>query len=188
MSMRSHSGTRQRGAALIVGLLMLLVATLIGLGGIRNALIEERMAGNTRQLHIAGEAAEAALREAEAWLEANVAVLGDLDQFAGAPAQLYSHMNPPGAKAPTWDPSSDADWLLGTNTTAATTPLGGVGQAPRYFIEYMGRVGDPPLYTAGYGATPPDLRQYAFRVTAMGWGADGITRSLLQSHYHRSLN
>ena len=43
----------QRGAVLLVTLVMLLLLTLIGLAGMRLASLEERMAGNLRDRQIA---------------------------------------------------------------------------------------------------------------------------------------
>lgn len=55
----------QQGAALVVVLLLLLVVTLLGLAGIRGALLQERMASNAVARSFAFQAAEAVLREAE---------------------------------------------------------------------------------------------------------------------------
>lgn len=55
----------QRGAILIVSLLLLLVMTIIGVFAMRGTTLEERMAGNLRDRDLAFQAAEAALREAE---------------------------------------------------------------------------------------------------------------------------
>jgi len=56
----------ERGAVLLVSLVMLLLLTLIGLAGMRMVQLEERMAGNLRDRQVAFQAAEAALRAGEA--------------------------------------------------------------------------------------------------------------------------
>jgi type IV pilus assembly protein PilX len=56
----------ERGAVLLVSLVMLLLLTLIGLAGMRMVQLEERMAGNLRDRQRAFQAAEAALRAGEA--------------------------------------------------------------------------------------------------------------------------
>lgn len=58
---RSH----ERGAALVVILLLLLIVTLLGLAGIRGALLQERMAANAMARSYAFSASEAVLREGE---------------------------------------------------------------------------------------------------------------------------
>ncbi len=56
---------RQRGAALFVGLIMLVILTLIGVTAARMQTVEERMAQNDDNYQLAMQSAEAALRQAE---------------------------------------------------------------------------------------------------------------------------
>lgn len=59
----------QRGAILIVTLVMLLLLTLLALGSMRGTTLEERMAGNLRDESQAFQAAEMAQRAAETQLK-----------------------------------------------------------------------------------------------------------------------
>lgn len=61
--MIGHTGTRhsQRGAALVVGLLLLLVLTLLAISGMNTASLELVMAGNTQYSQNAFQAAEAGI-------------------------------------------------------------------------------------------------------------------------------
>lgn len=56
---------RQQGAALVVGLVIMVVLTVLGITAARMAGLEERMAGNLRDRSLAMQAAEMALRDAE---------------------------------------------------------------------------------------------------------------------------
>lgn len=56
---------KQQGVVLIVSLMLLVVITLLGISGMRNTTLDERMAGNMRDLQLAFYSAESALREAE---------------------------------------------------------------------------------------------------------------------------
>ncbi|USD22093.1 pilus assembly PilX family protein [Microbulbifer variabilis] len=56
---------QERGATLLVGLVMLLLMTFIGLAAIRGSGMQELMAGNMRDRQLAFQAAESALRVAE---------------------------------------------------------------------------------------------------------------------------
>jgi len=58
----------ERGAILVSALLMLLVLTVIGVSVMQITRMQERMAGNTRDLNLAFQGAEAGLREAEQFL------------------------------------------------------------------------------------------------------------------------
>lgn len=55
----------QRGAVLIVALIMLLLLTIIGLSGMRGTSLQENMASNMREGNLSFQAAEAALRRGE---------------------------------------------------------------------------------------------------------------------------
>jgi type IV pilus assembly protein PilX len=62
----SKAQRRQRGAALVVALIMLLVMTVLGITAMQVTRMEERMAGNSRDINLAFQASEAGLRDAEA--------------------------------------------------------------------------------------------------------------------------
>lgn len=68
--------SRQTGVALIVVLMLLLIVTLLGLASMRNALMQERMAGATYARSVAFNSAEATLRIAEAAAAAKPAIPG----------------------------------------------------------------------------------------------------------------
>ena len=56
---------RQRGAALVTVIVLLLVMTLLGLVSVRATVLEERMSAGMYDRSLAFQAAEAALREGE---------------------------------------------------------------------------------------------------------------------------
>jgi type IV pilus assembly protein PilX len=62
---RAVSAQRQNGAVLVVGLIILVVLTLIGVQALRGNAAQERMAFNVRERNAAFQAAEAALRVGE---------------------------------------------------------------------------------------------------------------------------
>ena len=121
---------RQRGAALFVVLMLLLVMTLLGLASLRGAMLEERMSANLYDRGLMFQAAESALREGEA-----VASTKKPSQFTDAcTSGLCAEPNPSNA-----DTYTDR-WLLANppyvNGTAVTA--GSLSVTPGYFIEYMG--------------------------------------------------
>lgn len=59
---------QQKGAALIVGLIMLLVMTIIGISGMSETIMEEKMLLNFRDRNAAQHAADSSLRATEAWM------------------------------------------------------------------------------------------------------------------------
>ena len=62
------SRCRQKGAVLIFCLVFLAILTMLGVSGMESTILEERMSGNMRDYTLAFQAAESALKNAEAWL------------------------------------------------------------------------------------------------------------------------
>ena len=71
----------QRGVALVVSLVLLLVATLIGLASVRGTNLQERMSSNMYDRSLAFQRAESALRAAEDAITANwqISTLGGVE-------------------------------------------------------------------------------------------------------------
>ncbi|SEG76871.1 pilus assembly PilX family protein [Marinobacterium lutimaris] len=63
--MNAQGFRNESGAALIVALIMLLLITIVGVSAMQTTTMEEKMAGNLRDRHVAFQAAEAALRQGE---------------------------------------------------------------------------------------------------------------------------
>jgi type IV pilus assembly protein PilX len=178
----SFPASRQCGAILIVSMLMLLVMTLIGVTAVSTTTLEEKMAGNTRQRQLAFQAASSALRAAEAWLTTNITTVPEFETaFSGTPAELYWVRQPrPGdtLRAVPMDIYDASAWGVGNSQHPATSVVATGQNPPSYVIEYMGRVGEPPL-----DVTEPDHRNYAFRITATGWGTNNTTTYIAQSTF-----
>lgn len=77
---------RQRGAVLIVSLLLLAVATVVGIAGINNSQLGERVASNQKQASEAFMAAESGLVKAKVWFDNpdNAALWGDSEATLAA--------------------------------------------------------------------------------------------------------
>jgi len=87
--MTSHNAPlRQRGAALFVSLMFLIILTLLGISAANVGIMQERMAGNVRETNEAFQLAEATLREIEQRLvevgEGGSGGLGDIPVWAEA--------------------------------------------------------------------------------------------------------
>ncbi len=65
---QSFAPVKQRGAVMVVSLLLLLVMTVLALTASQSTMLQERMAGNARDVDLAFQAAEAGLRDAEVTL------------------------------------------------------------------------------------------------------------------------
>lgn len=179
------SHRRQRGAILIVALLLLLVLTVLGLAALGLSFTEERMAGNARNVNMAFQSAESGLRDAESWLDS----LADRpDPCVDAPCQVYERAGMPGIDVASpdlrdmpdswWDPAGGNGVEFGEDTGAE--PLPGVALQPVYVIEAYTFV--PDSLTVGQG--PPAGRDF-FKVTARGTGGVEAAQAVLESTYTR---
>lgn len=180
---RAWSRTRQRGVALFISLVLLLVLTIIGVSAVQTTALETRMARNDHDLLLAFQAAESALRDGENFIE------GVLTTAVFTPAGndgLWAR--PEFGDTDRW--LDGAIWSGNGSVEAPTDPGAVVAAAPRYFIEHMASVlreenayqlNDPYAFSAAD-------RIEIFRVTALGTGGSDRARVLLQSTYGRVLD
>ena len=199
---------RQRGAVLVFALLLLLVMTVLGVASIGNSVLEERMSGNFHQSTSALQSAEIGLRVAESWVAGITKANLETDGWfhAGGKKGLYSTQATPadavckGIAGCGFQPTDDSQWcdpscdeLSKGYVTLGTNDLGTgqlpaihqdmVDQQPRFIVEYIGRSGQFVGNLALGAQAQPDIRRYAFRITAIGWGRDPNARHVLQSHF-----
>ena len=162
---------RQVGMALVTGLIFMVVLTLLATVSMRNTIMEERMAGNSRDIDLAFQAAEAALRAGE-----QVVTGATLPNFGATGPYLQV------------GDRDDQYWMSTHNwansSIAIASPPAGLAAAPRYVVEAL------PAQTGG-GAGNTSLRfgvlvdSGYYRVTARGVGGSPNTVVLLQTTYRR---
>ena len=167
---------RQRGAAMVIALVMLLILTLLATASARMTLLDERMMGNTQDRNIAFQAAEAAVRTGEGDLIAPV--LPDFDGTNG----LWQPAAP--GDTPVWetvnweDVGNDVRGYDGMDDAPGSL----VNATAAYHIEEM-----PPvpcaLCSERAGVVPDEPAIY--RVTARGVGAAGNATVFVQTTYKR---
>ncbi|WP_444926615.1 PilX N-terminal domain-containing pilus assembly protein [Microbulbifer sp. TRSA002] len=170
----------QVGATLLVGLIILLLMTFIGLAAIRGSGMQELMAGNMRDRQLAFQAAEAALRLAEAELSD---VSGKTISFADEPESGSGYFQEMSGS------SAIEFWLEFDWENDSISPdiddmnLSGVASQPRYVVEriegsvWSGNDGGPIDHTNQANAEPPEY----YRITSRGVGSSDSTIVILQS-------
>lgn len=161
MMNNSASFKHQSGVVLPISMIMLLLLTLISITSSQVAGLEEKMASNSKDLNLAFQAAEAALRVGEA-------------ATAGTPT-LYT-----GART--------IDWTNAAVTTYSGGTLSGISQAPVYIIESLPATASSAPGSGGslQAGTPPDSTSNLwYRVTAQGTGGTTNAVVILQSTYRR---
>lgn len=195
---------RQKGA-LIVALMMLMIISMLGISATHIALTGEKLSRNDRDRHIAFEAAEAALKDAELDIENSPDIarsrshLFSKHSAIGFPEHGGAVCNgdatgiylglcrgaEPGV-APAWQTVNFLeDGLTASPTvpygqfTGQTFPVGSgslPSRLPRYIIE---------LFHHNRPGESADKPTYFFRVTAVGFGARDSTQVALQSFYYK---
>ena len=175
----------QRGATLVIVLILLLVMTLLGVASMRGVLLEERMSANMLDRSYAFQAAEAALREGEAF-----AATRPRPTVAGCDDGLCSRPDPAVA-------TDNARWLgagfweTGSGTYAQSqhdfdTDIEDMVTPGRYIVELI----DEGLPSEGDCTTSIDVSPDAtcrgsearYRLTARSQ-AEGRAEVILQSIY-----
>lgn len=170
---------RQRGVTLVVGLIFLSMLSLMGVAAYMVATQEERMSGNTRDRIRAFEAAEASLRDCEAWLAASGPAFDGSDGSFGLPL-----------KAGKFDPKqafkyaeySDSDWKTASKVRVipAAIAIPGVALQPRCIVQEIGQVEErcPDCEQSG---PQPIVVLTVYQITARGYGVNESTRVDLQT-------
>ena len=172
-SFANHPRSSQRGVALLVVLMLLLIMTLLGLASLRGAMMEERMAANTFDRGLMFQAAESALREAEA----RTATTKSFQYTDSCTAGLCGEPNPTNQ-----DAYVDR-WLQAAPPyfNAAAVSADGISVTPAYFIEYMGQAPNWPGCDREVPIQAGCLGP-RYRITARAT-ANGRAEVLLQSSY-----
>lgn len=170
MAMFNHTlrPKQQQGVALIVVLVMLLIITLVGVSAMQSTTLQERMAGNLRDQTLAFNMSEAALRDAEVYLQQN-----SIGKFDGSSTGLfYSSAN----NVPDWSNASTTSWVVRSGTVSE------VVQQPDYIIEEL-----PPVYdtTQSASADTPLQEPPIYRITARGYGSTDGSSTVLQTTFRR---
>lgn len=171
-----RANPNQRGAVLVIGLIMLLLLTIIGMASIRGTDLQERMAGNTRNLNLAFQSTEAALRVAESYLSrASIAPFNDGVGY-------YQDLT--GAESPVlWDLSK---WATHASQLK-DTDVKEVAEPPRYVIEQLKVTYSPGNYGSAVDQQSLDsmAEREVYRITARGVGGTKDAETLIQSTFVR---
>lgn len=182
-----HVAFAQRGAVLITGLIFLVVLTLLGTAALQGTVLEEKMAGNLRDEMLAFQAAEAALRSGERFLEQVT-----LPEFNGENGLYYfacslasnsvEEDQDLGTCLSMPDLHTEMDW--DASGRAIDVIVDSVTSQPRYVIEQLASVS---LMGDGGSAqqSGSSLNARVFRVIARGVGGTEVATALLQSTYQR---
>lgn len=154
MKISSMTHHAQRGMALLVSLVFLLVLTLIGLSSMQSATLQEKMASSVILRNQSFQSAEAALRVGESAVQLETYSLPACTSQCAPPAESSQ------ITAAGFNSSSGVTWIASGNGF--------------YGVQYLG-------ITRGAVKLPANDRVKLYRVTAVGIA--GNSRSVVESIY-----
>ncbi|MBP8276467.1 MAG: hypothetical protein KAX55_06220 [Propionivibrio sp.] len=158
-----RSQAHQRGIALVVALILLVIATLSGIAGIRNTTLQETMTGNFYDRSLAMQAAEAGIVAALAALSEDVPTIAPVDCASGA---VLCRVVPENAFTGT-----DANWHDAGDDFVVNAALM-AGTQPQFHVQWIGIETIPLTGQAAnclqYGAQSscPESSFNLYRITA----------------------
>lgn len=173
---RHHGGTAlsasQAGSALIISLILLLVLTLIGVTAMNTTLLQEKMSRNALDMNMSFQAAEAAIREGEDFLQQ--ATLPAFDGTNG----LYT------GTVDTIQRYETTGWTWSTTQTRTYSGTIDKVSAPQYYIEELDET-VPAGESLVVGFSPTQTVKRFYRVTARGTGLTTTSETIIQAMYAR---
>ncbi|MDR0563512.1 MAG: pilus assembly protein [Azoarcus sp.] len=189
--------SQQRGATLIIALILLMVMSLMAAATLRSTNIQEHMSANVYDRNLAFQSAEAGLkmgeRAVENWIQGGASAL----PACNTPSAdgLYDSTTPTNCATPLWEgPAPGAsgtywhDPLNDSDAERIQFPNLGLSLSPYYIVELLTdkapcEIDNPAGGTTGSTASARSCRR--FRITAISrtGNDDGRARVILQSIY-----
>lgn len=189
--------SKQIGATLAIGLIILLIMTLIGITALKTTALQEKMAGGLHNKVLADSGVESALREAEDFLwnyyqtSNGVPLIADESASVGvyswnAPNALAFRTSKEWIDAGTEYGNDNSHTLSGTGVNVSAR----LKKEPRYIIEEIQESGSGGSrsvgaefgetdISSGYGESSGLLR--SFRITARSLSGDGKITAMAES-------
>lgn len=181
--MTSPSPKREAGAVLVVGLVMVLLISIIGVSAIRGSNLQESMAGNMRERNLAFQTSESALRVGEKLVSDQVS----RPVMTNSMGMYGDTFKTPASSILTF---TEANWKDAAKVKVTTLAFDmTLSRQPTYVVEEL----DPDI---GIGAamegsaidlegmqSTGDISPY--RVTARGYGKSENSIKTLQTTYNR---
>lgn len=170
-----NARSKQRGVALFISLVFLLILTIVGVASMNDTLLQTKMVGAMQDSNQALQLTELALRDGEYLVEAQHSLV-DFGTVTG----MYS-------EGSTISPYDSSAWTAARSIAASTIGLDDNAAASRYFVQYTGKVDDskqpisinvdPVGHDSGAGVI------YGFRIVGRATGQGGTSVRIIESFY-----
>lgn len=179
-----NSYRTQHGAVLITSLVLLLILTLLGVAAMRNTTLEEKMAGNMHNRHIAEQAADAALRGAEDWLLSlkvpPIASASCASSGSTVIQCLAFGLDPDETNTKPWWKEQTDTWWESTATNPVTVP--NVGKPAAYVVEDRALVPEGQSLAVGMSQDLERMTRF-YELTARGIDTSGRSKVITRTTF-----
>lgn len=152
---------QQRGAVLLVGLVMLLIVTLIGVSSMQTVTLDEKIVSNMQNATLAYHGAEAGLSGCESNVQEGIGDVYTLGSFPSGWREDYSGF---------WKVAGFPTTFTGLDPNAPPTCV----------VEYVGDGGSDVDVKEFYKADNPSSRP-TFRVSSYSKGGDAHVEAMVES-------
>jgi len=175
---RSAAPSRQRGAVLLVGLILLLVLTMVGVSTMQSTTLESKMVANMGDREVCFEAAERAAKRAESWIDGRGTAPASSDSGGGA-NPVYQHLS-----NGWWDTASNWTAMMNDTMTAGAQE----SQAPMYVVEELADdiTLNDDLNSQEGGKTNSSVSVY--RITAKGYGQRSTNNCIIETTFAKKFH
>jgi type IV pilus assembly protein PilX len=168
----------QRGATLVTSLLLLLVLTVIGVSAMQMSRMQERMAGNARDVGVSFQAAESTLKDAEVKILTAATTTGRPATCAtlGGCTEVYAPLIVPalGNQTQAWWDTNAREY-----GTAAPNEFAEVAREPQFVVEQVAVLRPTPTVESASDTT----EKVMYRITSRSTGASDAAPTVVQSTY-----
>jgi len=178
----SSSFGKQRGVVLVIALVLLFTLTLIAVSSMGTSRLEQKMTANMRDRQVAFQAAEAALREGERFVQDNALIEANFDAACTGGQCLCTSTMVGGCTIEYWTDTGLNVWSTAKHKTYSGTLIG--AQPALFIVEFLGQTCDPVTFAATPGCLATD--PFMYRITALGFGQTADARVTLQSTYMKN--
>lgn len=188
----------QRGATLIVGMIMLLLMAIIGVSAIQTTTLQERMSGNMRDSTMAFQAAEVAIRYVEedylsTFIELDVGanyancssgcqIINSYEQSSAPLADLLANSTSWASKSVAYGSFKGTDGTTAIPAPTDSELIKDMYAKPRLIVEYAAY--KPDAFDTGSGAVD-DTGLHLYRNTVQAYGATSTSEAIVQTVFAR---
>lgn len=165
---------QQQGAALAIALMFLLIMTILGVSGLSNTALQEKMTGNLRDKQMSLQGAESGLRHGEQWLCEQPSKLPPIDNGVTNDGLFMASV--------TGNAVWSMDWKTATDVIVHPGTFNELYSSPRYIIEEVQEVRSNSL-KANQDYSRDSNNRMLYRITSHSFGGSGSAESLVQSTF-----